>query len=102
MIRLFHWNQSEVANLIFKIKANGFEVDHSTFKSSQIKELARRPPQAVVIDLSRLPSQGRDLAANLLQYKSLQNTPFVFIDGDEEKLPRVKRIFPHAVYARSE
>lgn len=54
------------------------------------------PPNAVVIDLSRLPSQGRDVAMAPRSYKSTRTVPLVFVDGEPEKVERVKAQIPDA------
>jgi len=58
------------------------------------------PSDAIVIDLSRLPSQGRDMAMALRSYKSTRTIPLVFVDGDNEKLKRVKAQIPDATYTK--
>ncbi len=97
-VRLIHWKQVEARELAGVISNGDCTVDYSPFGPRAIRELSNNPPAAVVIDLSRLPSQGRDAAANLLQYKSLANVPFIFVDGDSEKLTKIKRLFPDLVY----
>jgi len=52
----------------------------------------------VVIDLNRLPSQGRDLGIALRTYKTTRQVPLVFVDGDPEKVARIREILPDAVY----
>ena len=52
----------------------------------------------MVIDLSRLPSQGRDFAINLRSQKSSQNIPVLFVGGDLEKTTRIQQIIPDAIY----
>jgi hypothetical protein len=47
-----------------------------------------RPPQAVVIDLERIPSAGRDVALWLRYQRGTRSVPIVFVDGEPEKLAR--------------
>jgi hypothetical protein len=65
---------------------------------ASLRELREDPPDAVVIDLSRLPSQGRDLALTLRKYKSTRYVPLVFVEGEQEKVERIKKFLPDAVY----
>ncbi len=97
-VRLIHWNRIEARELAGKIRTAGYFVDYAPFTPKTIKELNKHPPKAVVIDLSRLPSQGRDVAANLLQFKLFRTIPFIFVDGDPEKVNGIKRIFPNLIY----
>jgi hypothetical protein len=52
----------------------------------------------VVIDLTRLPSQGRDVALGIRQHKPLRRVPLVFVEGDPEKVGRIKKLLPDAHY----
>jgi hypothetical protein len=63
-----------------------------------LKELAANPPAAVVIDLSRLPSQGRDLAVLLRERKGTRGIPLVFVGGELEKVARLRALLPDATY----
>ncbi len=62
------------------------------------RQLKVNPPDAVVIDLSRLPSAGRDVAMSLRTFKTTRYVPIVFVDGDPEKLGGIKGFLPDAVY----
>jgi CheY-like chemotaxis protein len=63
-----------------------------------LARLRKDPPNAIVIDLTRQPSQGRALATALRQLKPTRGVPLVFIEGDPEKTARVKAALPDAVY----
>ncbi|MEJ2237251.1 MAG: hypothetical protein P8X82_03060, partial [Gemmatimonadales bacterium] len=52
-----------------------------------------------MVDLTRLPAQGRDMALAVRHYKSTRNVPVVFVDGDAEKVARIRKQVPDAVYA---
>ncbi len=56
------------------------------------------PPAAVVIDLSRIPSQGRDVGLAIRKYKSTRHVPLVFVEGDPDKVKRIQELLPDAVY----
>jgi len=62
------------------------------------KRLRQDPPEAVVIDLSRLPSQGRDVGVAVRKHKATRHVPLVFVDGETAKVDRVKQTLPDAVY----
>jgi CheY-like chemotaxis protein len=57
-----------------------------------------RPPLAFVIDLSRLPMQGRDVAVALRHAKATRAVPIVFVEGDRKKVNRVRATLPDAIY----
>jgi len=52
----------------------------------------------IIIDQSRLPSQGRDVAMVLRSYKTIRTIPLVFVEGDPGKLESVKAQIPDAFY----
>jgi CheY-like chemotaxis protein len=64
------------------------------------RELRKTPPAAVVIDLSRIPSHGRDIAMGIRTLKSTRHIPIVFIEGDPEKTARIKQQLPDASYTK--
>src|SRR6202011_1080183 len=82
------------------LKAAGFAADSSPMQGSgivgQMREFA---PDAVVIDLDRLPSQGREMAIMLRGSKSTRHIPIVFAGGQSEKVARIRAELPDAVYA---
>jgi hypothetical protein len=57
-----------------------------------------QPPDAIVIDLGRLPSHGRGLALALRERKTTRHVPLVFVDGEPEKVGRLRADLPDAVY----
>jgi hypothetical protein len=63
-----------------------------------LRALAADPPGAIVIDLGRLPSQGRAVGTALRQQKATRDVPLLFVAGDPEKTARVKALLPDAVY----
>jgi CheY-like chemotaxis protein len=66
---------------------------------AELRTLRADPPDAVVVDLSRLPSQGRDVAIAIRQYRSTRRVPLVLVDGDPGKVERIRALLPDATYA---
>ena len=99
-IRLIHWNQDEASVCAKKLRAQGFliEADMPSDGTSFMRELRRNPPDAVVIDLSRLPMQGRDVALAMRAAKTTRQVPIVFVAGATEKVKRVREQLPDARY----
>jgi hypothetical protein len=51
-----------------------------------------------VIDLTRLPSNGRAVGVALRQYKATCAVPLVFAGGEAEKVRRTRELLPDATY----
>jgi CheY-like chemotaxis protein len=99
MIRLIHWNEAEAQEKIQLLKKEGFEVNpHLPAGSNFLKELESEDPQAIIIDLSRLPSQGRDLGLSIRKRKGTRHIPIIFLSGDPKKVQKVKEILPDAIF----
>lgn len=98
-IRLIHWNATEAKQKVSILESAGYTVDYELFSPQTLKELKNNPPSGVVIDLSRLPSQGRDIAINIRHAKATRDIPIVFVEGDSQKLAQIKTLIPDAIYA---
>lgn len=99
-VLLVHWNAAEAQHCLSKLRAAGYEVDHMRFEPFPLalKRVKANPPDAFIIDLSRLPSQGRDVGLALREAKSTRFVPIVFVDGAAEKVERTKQHLPDATY----
>ncbi len=98
LVCLIHWNENKARERAQLIEADGYRVDASPFTSGSLRQLRDNPPAAVVIDLSRLPSHGREVAMALRYYKSTRAIPIIFVDGQPDKVERVKELLPDAKY----
>jgi hypothetical protein len=98
-VALFHWNAAEAADRIERLRHAGFETEYfpDTDRSS-FQRIRENPPEAVVIDLSRQPSHGRELGIYLRGQKATRRAALVFIEGDPEKTAQVRSLLPDAVY----
>lgn len=98
-IRLIHWNEEEAEAKARGLSAMGFEVDcRPPAAGSLLKELESQSPEAVIIDLSRIPSQGRDLALSIRKRKGTRHLPIVFVGGEEGKVESIERLLPDASF----
>ena len=96
---LFHWSESEAASGAGTLRSLGYKVDaHATFGPELLRALARRPPDAVVIDLSRLPAHGRDVALALRTRAGTRRVPLVIAGGTRETAGRLRDHLPDAAY----
>jgi CheY-like chemotaxis protein len=100
-VRVIHWKPAESSVLVDAVRAAGFEPEYDpAHTASEIaRALKENPPDAVVIDLTRLPSHGREMAVWIRNRKSSRTLPIVFVDGEPDKLARVKDVLPDATYA---
>ena len=97
-IRLIHWKPEDADQRITKIEKAGFAAEFSECDTSTWKEIRSDPPDAFLIDLSRLPSHGREVAIMFRDSKKTRHIPIVFVDGAEDKVEKVKSSIPDAVY----
>jgi DNA-binding response OmpR family regulator len=75
-VRLVHWNAQEADAAIARLKQAGYDVDFEVPNGPLFfKRVKSRLPDAFVIDLSRLPSHGRDIALGLRKSKSTRRGP---------------------------
>ena len=98
-ICLVHWLESEARERCATLEAAGFEVVHETLRNqTSLGRLREDPPEAVLIDLTRRPAQGRDLGLWLRQQKPTRRVPLVFVSGDPAKVERIRDLLPDAVF----
>ena len=97
-IRLIHWNAAEARERAGWLRALGYQVDCEPLTPAHLRVLGEDPLAAVVIDLGRLPSQGRDLGMQVRMRATTRFLPLVFVGGKPEKVARVREILPDAVY----
>lgn len=97
-ILLVHWNSDEAAERAARLRAWGHRVQTAP-PLPAFRELRENPPAAFVIDLSRLPSHGREVAGALRESKATRQIPLVFAGGEPTKLERFRTQFPGALFA---
>jgi hypothetical protein len=100
-VSVIHWKAAEAKEKASRLRAAGYACDviHEDLEvRAALRSLMAEPPSAVVVDLSRLPSQGRDVALMIRARKATRYVPLVFVDGEAEKVARVRRVLPDAVY----
>ena len=92
-------NEPEGRECKRRLAALGFEADFDEFEArDDTSACARNLPDAFVIDLSRLPSPGRQVGMGMRTRKSTRTVPIVFVDGDPEKVAQLKTLLPDATY----
>lgn len=99
-VRLIHWNGPEGRACRRRLAALGHEAVFDELDGSALLRAIRAAPaDVVVIDLSRLPSHGREAAMALRSAKTTRHIPLVFVDGDPVKVAAIKALLPDAAYA---
>jgi len=96
---LIHWKPAEAEARLPVLRNAGWDAECVTPDGSAgLAGIRADPPQAVVIDLTRLPSHGRAVASALRQYKQTRRVPIVFAGGTPEKVAGLRQLMPDAIY----
>lgn len=98
LVQLIHWNEKEARPCIERLEQAGYQVRFEVPAAGFMPRLRKDPPEAVVIDLTRLPSQGRDMGMAIRNAKATRRVPLVFVEGDAAKVKRFRQSLPDAVY----
>ncbi len=98
-IRLIHWNAVEAKDRIKGLTAAGYQVDYDALTPDLLRGVRKSPPAAVLIDLGHLPSHGREVALSLREYKDTRAVPLVFVEGEPEKVEKIRSLLPDAAFS---
>ena len=101
-VQLIHWNAAEARERVERLRAAGYDAAYHELTGPDPdlrRQWRENPPAAFVIDLTRLPSHGRDVALVLRQTKVTRQVPLVFVEGEPEKVARIRQLLPDAAYA---
>jgi hypothetical protein len=102
-VRVISWKEDRSAEIADVLTTAGFAVDADTPDAAVLRAIDPSDHAAIVIDLGRLPAQGRDLGIMFRTRASTRSIPLVFVAGAEDKVARVRKILPDAVFtSRSE
>ncbi len=99
-VQLVHWDAREGDAHAQTLRSAGYDVRFESFTAfpEAFKRAKADPPDAFVIDLSRSPSAGRDVALAVREAKATRFVPIVFVEGDAAKVERTKQHVPDATY----
>jgi len=96
---LIHWNANEAADRVRRLKQAGYEAQFIMPRGAKgLEILAQTPPKALLVDLSRLPSDGREIAAWVRRRKATRHLPIVFVAGEPSKVEIARKLLPDAVF----
>jgi CheY-like chemotaxis protein len=99
-ILVIHYDAAEGARRAERLSVEGFEAEPYMGRGSQVfHSIRENPPDAILIDLTRMPSYGQYMAALLRQQKGTRRIPLVFLEGDPEKAAKVRKWMPDAGFA---
>lgn len=98
-VHLIHWHAGEAQERISTVEKAGYRVAFEPLKDqAALRRIREGEPDAILIDLDRMPSQGRDTAIWLRQQKPTRGVPLVFIGGAREKVEAIEKLLPDAVF----
>jgi len=101
-IFLIHWNEAEAQVYAEELRQAGWDVATESQDGARAYRLIRESlPHAIVINLTRLPSHGRETADALRSYKATRRLPIIFVDGKPEAVEKTKAHMPDAIYIDS-
>ncbi len=96
---LIHWKPAEAATPAELLRSFGHEVTVlAPDGAAGLRPLRTDPPEAFVIDLGRIPSQGSAVAIELRRQRGTRAVPLVFAGGEAEKVRRIRALLPDAVF----
>jgi hypothetical protein len=99
VVRIIHGKKAEAGPLLAACRSAGFETEYLAGDGGAIcRAIRTKPPDIVAIDLSRLPSHGREVAVWLRNTTGTRHVSIVFIGGDPVKTASVRALLPDATY----
>ena len=96
---LIHWNEEEAKPRVEQLRRIGLTVEWIAPRGGRgLQPLIQNPPNAFLIDLTRMPSHGRAVGVYFRQRKATRGVPIVFMGGEPEKIESTRELFPDATY----
>ena len=96
-VRLVHSKPAEAEPRVALLKAAGHDVQYGPIRG--LRDIADGNPHVVLIDLTRMPSHGREVATSLRGTKYTRHLPIVFAGGEPDKVAAIRRLIPDATYS---
>lgn len=99
-VLLVHWNAAEAREYAQKLEKLGHNPRVMFDRDSETLQRIRQfPPDIFLVDLSRLPMQGREIAAYFRRQKSTQSVPILFVSRDADRIANARKLLPDAQFA---
>ena len=97
VVWLVHADDAAGASCAKDLAELGYRVVRRRWSSPEIGRAKVNLPGAVLIDLSRTPSVGRDVAIAMRSHRALLAVPFLLVDGAPEVVANLRKFLPDAV-----
>ena len=100
-VHLVHWDPQDACVRVAALVALGHDAVYLPGLSGTplMRALRAGAPDAFLIDLSRRPSHGREVAVALRTSPATRHIPIVFAGGDDDAVARMRQLLPDAVFA---
>lgn len=98
-VTLIHWNPKEGEARAEQLRKAGYEAISLSPQGGNLSFVRQNPPDILVIDLTRMPSNGRAVGGRLRQSPKLRYVPLVFAGGEASKVEKTREVLPDALYA---
>jgi DNA-binding NarL/FixJ family response regulator len=99
---LFHWEKEGAKARAAELARDGWQVEMEFEEGSRgCKNLKAFGPDVVVFDIAKKAVHSRECGRALRNAKSFRETPFVFVDGTDEDIFKVKGKVPAAIFTTS-
>jgi DNA-binding response OmpR family regulator len=99
---LFHWEKEAAKARAAELAAEGWQVEMEFEEGSRgCKNLNAFVPDVVVFDIAKKAVHSRECGRALRNAKSFRETPFIFVDGTDEDISKVKKKVPAAIFTTS-
>jgi len=90
-VLVIHRDPAEAAGLAGRLRDRGIDAQpYLSIGTKGFRAIRTDPPDAILIDLTRLPSYGKAMGVLIRQHKLLRSIPLVFVEGDPEKAEVVR------------
>jgi len=99
---LFHWEKAGATARAAEFAADGWQVEMESEEGSRgCKNLKAFAPDVVVFDIAAKAVHSRECGRALRNAKAFRETPFIFVDGSDEDIAKVKAKVPAAIFTAS-
>ncbi len=99
---LIQWDTEEVEKRAELLRSKGWDVEFESEDGAHACErISAKPPEAVIISLDRLPSQGRATALGIRSSTSGKKCRLIFVDGKDEAVSKARARIPEAGFTTS-
>ena len=99
---LFQWDKKSATARASELGANGWLVEMEIEEGSRgCKNLKAFGPDIVVFDIAKKAVHSRECGRALRNVKRFRETPFIFVDGPDEEIAKVKAKVLAAIFTTS-